>query len=99
MLLIVLAVATFLVLFSGGSYTKPYNSVAGQAVLLIVLGMFLGSFLWIRKLAGSRPPSAFLPRAGVRMDQVELQIVAGLTGTDTAADTAAGQPATTGGPA
>jgi Flp pilus assembly protein TadB len=99
MLLIVLAVATFLVLFSGGSYTKPYNSVTKQIMLLIVLGMFLGSFLWIRKLAGSRPPSAFLPRAGQRMDQVELQIVAGLTGAEVDIDAAVGQPATSGGPA
>jgi tight adherence protein B len=92
MLLIVLGVAAFLVLFSGGSYTKPYNSVAGQVVLLIVLGMFLASFLWIRKLAGSRPPSRFLPHAGERMDPVELQIVASLTG----AGSAVGQAAPTG---
>lgn len=94
MLLIVLAVAAFLVLFSGGSYTKPYNSVAGQVVLLIVLGMFLTSFLWIRKLAGSRPPSAFLPHAGQRVDPVELQVVASLTG----AETSTNQLASTGGP-
>ena len=80
MLVIVLAVATFLVVFSGGSYTKPYSSVSGQFVLLIVLGLFTISFLWIRKLAGARPPSRFLPAAGQRMDEVELRIVANLTG-------------------
>jgi Flp pilus assembly protein TadB len=85
MLVIVMAVATFLVVFSGGSYTKPYSSVGGQIVLLIVLGMFTISFLWIRKLAGARPPSRFLPRAGQRMDETELRIVATLTG--------AGEPA------
>lgn len=81
MLVIVMAVATFLVVFSGGSYTEPYNSVGGQIVLLIVLGMFAISFLWIRQLAGGRPPSRFLPRVGQRMDEVELRIVASLTGT------------------
>ena len=80
MLLIVLAVATFLVLFSGGSYTAPYRSVDGQIVLAVVLGMFAASFVWIRKLAATKPPNRFLPRAGQRMDQLELQIVANLTG-------------------
>jgi Flp pilus assembly protein TadB len=80
MLLIVLGVATFLVLFSGGSYTKPYNSFAGQVALAIVLAMFTVSFLWIRKLAGSKPPSRFLPHSGQQMDDVEVRIVANLTG-------------------
>lgn len=81
MMVIVLAVATFLVMFSGGSYTKPYGTVGGQLVLAIVLAMFTTSFLWIRKLAGARPPSPFLPRNGERMDEIELRIVATLTGT------------------
>jgi Flp pilus assembly protein TadB len=80
MLLIVLAVATFLVLFSGGSYTAPYRSVDGQIVLAIVLSMFAASFVWIRKLAASKPPNRFLPHTGQPMDQLELQIVADLTG-------------------
>jgi tight adherence protein B len=80
MMVIVLAVATFLVIFSGGSYTKPYGTVGGQLVLAIVLAMFTTSFLWIRKLAGARPPSPFLPRSGERMGEVELRIVANLTG-------------------
>jgi tight adherence protein B len=80
MLLIVLAVAIFLVLFSGGSYTAPYRSVDGQLVLAVVLGMFAASFVWIRKLAASKPPNRFLPHTGQRMDQLELQIVVDLTG-------------------
>ena len=80
MLLIVLAVATFLVLFSGGSYTAPYRSVDGQIVLAVVLGMFAASFVWIRRLAASTPPNRFLPHTGQRMDHLELQIVADLTG-------------------
>lgn len=85
MMVIVLAVATFLVMFSGGSYTRPYGTSAGQLVLAIVLAMFTTSFLWIRKLAGARPPSPFLPQSGQRMDEIELQIVATLTGTEDAA--------------
>ena len=79
---IVLAVATFLVMFSGGSYTRPYGTPAGQLVLAIVLAMFTTSFLWIRKLAGARPPSRFLPRSGERMDDLEVQIVATLISTE-----------------
>lgn len=93
MMLIVLGVAGFLVLFSGGSYTKPYGTVGGQITLLIVLAMFLASFLWIRKLAGSRPPSRFLPHTGQRMDEAELRIVASLTGGDTSPGDPAGSPA------
>ena len=80
MMVIVLAVATFLIMFSGGSYTRPYDTVSGQLVLAIVLAMFTTSFLWIRKLAGARPPSRFLPHSGQRMDEIELRIVATLTG-------------------
>lgn len=81
MLGIVMLVATFLAVFSGGSYTKPYRSVSGQLVLLIVLGLFTIAFVWIRKLAAARPPSRYLPRPGQRMDEVELRIIAALTGT------------------
>jgi tight adherence protein B len=80
MLVIVLAVATFLVLFSGGSYTAPYRSLNGQIALLVVLAMFATSFLWIRKLAATKPPNRFLPHAGQQMEPIELQIVANLTG-------------------
>jgi len=88
MLAIVAGVAVFLSLFSGGSYTAPYRSVNGQIALAVVLAMFAAAFVWIRRLAGSRPPSPFLPRAGQRLDAVELQLVAHLTGS--AATTTAG---------
>jgi Flp pilus assembly protein TadB len=98
MLAIVLAVATFLVLFSGGSYTKPYGTVGGQLVLAIVLAMFTTSFLWIRKLAGARPPSRFLPHTGQRMGEIELRIVATLTGSgQTPAGDHVDRPVTVGG--
>lgn len=81
---IVLAVATFLVLFSA-SYTAPYQTVAGQVALAVVLGLFATSFLWVRKLARAKPPTPFLPVAGAVVDPVEQAILAALTG--------AGQPA------
>lgn len=80
MLLIVLAVATFLVLFSD-AYTAPYRTVAGQIALAIVLGLFATSFLWIRKLAMAKPATPFLPVAGQLIDPMHARIIAALTGT------------------
>ena len=85
MLLIVLAVATFLVLFSD-AYTAPYRTVAGQIALAVVIGLFATSFLWIRKLAMAKPATPFLPIAGQSIDPMEARIVAALTGTGQVAD-------------
>jgi tight adherence protein B len=78
MLGIVLAVATFLVLFSH-TYTAPYRSVAGQIALAVVIGLFATSFGWIRKLASAKPATPFLPRAGQEIDPMEQRIIAALT--------------------
>lgn len=81
MLGIVIGVATFLVLFGNGSYTRPYATVTGQLVLLVVLGLFATAFIWLRSLAGGRAPSRFLPNADAPLDADELRIVAMLTAT------------------
>ena len=78
MLGIVLAVATFLVLFSH-TYTAPYRSVSGQVALAVVIGLFATSFGWIRKLAMAKPATPFLPRAGREVDPMEQRIIAALT--------------------
>jgi tight adherence protein B len=78
MLVIVLAVATFLVLFSR-TYTAPYRSVAGQIALAVVIGLFATSFAWIRKLAMAKPATPFLPRAGKEIDPMEQRIISALT--------------------
>jgi tight adherence protein B len=78
MLGIVLAVATFLVLFSH-TYTAPYRSVSGQVALAVVFGLFATSFGWIRKLAMAKPATPFLPRAGKEVDPMEQRIIAALT--------------------
>jgi len=78
MLGIVLAVATFLVLFSR-TYTAPYRSVAGQVALAVVMGLFATSFAWIRKLASAKPATPFLPRAGQQIDPMEQRIITALT--------------------
>ena len=78
MLGIVLAVATFLVLFSH-TYTAPYRSVPGQIALAVVIGLFATSFAWIRRLAMARPATPFLPRAGREIDPMEQRIISALT--------------------
>jgi hypothetical protein len=78
MLGIVLAVATFLVLFSH-TYTAPYRSVAGQVALAVVMGLFATSFAWIRQLASAKPATPFLPRAGQQVDPMEQRLISALT--------------------
>ena len=92
MLLIVLAVATFLVLFSD-AYTAPYRTVSGQVALAVVLGLFATSFLWIRKLAMAKPATPFLPVAGQSIDPMEARIVAALTGTGQLVEVEPAKPA------
>ncbi len=78
MLGIVLAVATFLVLFSH-TYTAPYRSVAGQVALAVVIGLFATSFGWMRTLARAKPATPFLPKSGNQIDPMEQRIIAALT--------------------
>lgn len=78
MLGIVLAVATFLVLFSH-TYTAPYRTASGQLALAVVIGLFAISFAWMRKLASAKPPTPYLPKAGQGLDPIGQQIVATLT--------------------
>ncbi|HEY3717756.1 MAG TPA: hypothetical protein VGL39_24795 [Jatrophihabitantaceae bacterium] len=75
----VVGVAAFLALFAD-AFVAPYRTAAGQVALAIVLGLFATAFAWIRKLAGGRAPTRFLPEAGQQLHDVELQIVANLTG-------------------
>jgi tight adherence protein B len=75
----VVGVAVFLALFAD-AFVAPYRTAAGQVALAVVLGLFATAFAWIRKLAGGRAPTRFLPKAGEQLQAVDLQIVANLTG-------------------
>lgn len=46
--------------FINPSYVEPYGTVTGQAVLVVVCGLFAGGFLWMRRLAGVELPERFL---------------------------------------
>lgn len=52
-------VATLLVVFNR-EYVEPYGTLAGQAVLAVVLAVFGLSVLWLRRLSGVVEPERFL---------------------------------------
>ena len=55
--------ALFLAVF-GGDYIAPYDSPAGQVALLVVIGIFVAGFAWMRRLSGADAPAPFLERPG-----------------------------------
>ncbi len=97
--IITLAFAVFLVLFSG-DYVKPYGSVGGQLALAVVVGLFAAAFMWMRKLAGAEPNTPFLTRADARIDDADLRVVAHLTGlsAEQAQELSANRPVSSAGP-
>lgn len=42
------------------SYLKGYNGLVGQAVLVLIVGLYAAGFLWMRKLASFDPPERLL---------------------------------------
>jgi tight adherence protein B len=57
----VLAIAVGLILFNR-AYLNPYNTPAGQLVLLLVAGMFGCATMWLAKIAKGRAPVRFFTR-------------------------------------
>ena len=70
---------------AGGAYVTPYDTVAGQVALTVVLAIFAVGFGWMRRLSGSAPVMPFLARPGQRPAPQDLAVVAGLTGLSPAA--------------
>jgi tight adherence protein B len=75
------AFAAFLIVF-GGTYVRPYNTPAGQAALLVVVGMFAAGFAWLRRLSAADPAEAYLARPGrpAWTNPADIRLVAGLAG-------------------
>ena len=70
--------ALFLAVF-GGDYIAPYDTPAGQLALLVVIGIFVAGFAWMRRLSGADSPAPFLERPGQVPDPEQDALVAGLT--------------------
>jgi Flp pilus assembly protein TadB len=49
-------------------YVEPYGTVVGQIVLTVIIALFAGGFLWLRRLATFEMPSRFL---GASVSHVE----------------------------
>lgn len=60
---IVMAITITFVLFLSifnRSYVEPYSTPVGQVVLLVVIGLFGGGFVWMRRLSEFETPDRFL---------------------------------------
>jgi len=49
------------------TYVEPYGTLVGQAVLVVVCGLFAGGFLWMRRLSGVELPERFLVATPARV--------------------------------
>jgi hypothetical protein len=87
---VTLGVASLLILLNR-TYVKPYGTVVGQLVLLVVIGLFAAGVVWLRRLARIEMPGRFLI-SGASRDGKTATGRAG-TGTGTAATGGALRPA------
>jgi tight adherence protein B len=71
--------ATGMALFNP-TFVQPYNSVTGQLVMLLVVGIFAGAFLLMRQLAGGDTSEPFLNAPGARIGDTDHELIAHLTG-------------------
>lgn len=46
-----------------GAYVKPYSSITGQVVLLVLAAAFVAVLVWMRRMALTEPTPRFLPPA------------------------------------
>ncbi len=75
---ITVVMAAYLTLF-GGAYLRPYDSVAGQLALTLVVGLFAAGFAWMRQLSTDQDSVPFLSRPGRPISAEDLQLAAALT--------------------
>jgi tight adherence protein B len=81
--LITFAFAVFEVIFAR-DYLRPYDSLAGQIALAVVVALFGLGFFWMRRLAGGEAATSFLTRPEQHVADRDLRVVQLLTGVDAA---------------
>lgn len=59
-------------------YVKPYNSVTGQLVLLVVVAIFAAAFLWLRQLSTGGEPDPFLSSPAGGLPDTDVRLLAHL---------------------
>lgn len=56
----ILSAGALAVLAVSGQFLAPYATPAGQAILLVLLGCYAASLVWMRRMAATPPPPRFL---------------------------------------
>jgi Flp pilus assembly protein TadB len=64
---VTLTMAAVLILFNN-AYVSPYQTFEGQLVLVVVITMFAGGVMWLRRLSGVEAPERFLVESRYQRD-------------------------------
>jgi len=76
---ITVTIAGYLTFF-GGAFMDPYDNVAGQLALAVVVALFAAGFAWMRHLGAETETTPLLTPPGRSPDPGQARIVAALTG-------------------
>lgn len=55
-----ISASVLVVLALSGSYVEPYSSPIGQAILVVLLSAYVGTLIWMRRMATGKPLPRFL---------------------------------------
>ena len=58
-----ITVGVLVVLAFTGSYVKPYASPLGQMILAVLLGLYVATLVWMRRMATGAPLPRFIGAA------------------------------------
>jgi hypothetical protein len=63
-----ISASVLVVLALSGRYVEPYSSPIGQVILVVLLSAYIGTLIWMRRMATGQPLPRFLdtrPKATV----------------------------------
>ena len=55
-----ISASVLIVLALSGSYVEPYRSPIGQVILVVLLSAYVGTLIWMRRMANGKPLPRFL---------------------------------------
>lgn len=55
-----ISASVLIVLALSGSYIEPYRSPIGQVMLVVLLSAYVGTLIWMRRMANGKPLPRFL---------------------------------------
>lgn len=65
-----ITVGVLLVLGLSGQYVQPYSSAVGQVLLVLLLGMYVATLVWMRTMATGKPLPRFIGAGAAPTQQV-----------------------------